>query len=109
MDPYLQIGLQRAAIEQGTTGEMVGKINQLRDFEGVATAKLLRLLTGVSLVEEPKIKPSDQEVRFKLQITPDALTGQYRQIACDVTITDSGQETHQQTGDGVLRIDLQRN
>ncbi len=108
MDPYLQIDLQRAAIEQGTTGEMIGKINQLRDFEGVATAKILRLPTGVTLVEEPKIKPGDQEVRFQLKIAPDALTGQYRQLACDVAITDSGQQIHQQTGDGVLRIDEKR-
>lgn len=108
MDPYLQIELQRAAIEQGKRGEIVGKIRQLREFSGAATARMLRLPTGVSLVEEPKIKPGDQEVRFKLQIAPDALTGQYRQLACDVAITDSGQQIHQQTGDGVLRIDEAR-
>ena len=108
MDPYLQIELARAAVEQGKRGEIVGKIQHLRKFSGVATARLLRLPTGVSLVEEPKINPGDTEVRFQLEIAEDALTGQYKQLACDIAITDAGQEIHQQTGNGVLRIDASR-
>mgnify|MGYP003641080289 CR=1 FL=1 len=108
-DPYLEIELQRAAIEQGKRGEIVGEIRQLREFNGVATARLLRLPNGVSLAEELKIKPGDTEVRFQLDIAEDALTGQYKELACDIAITDAGQEIHQQTGNGVLRIDPKRN
>ena len=108
MEPYLQIELQRAAVEQGKRGELVGKIRHLRKFSGEATVRLLRLPNGVTLVEEPRIKPGDTEVRFQLEVAADALTGQYREIACDVAITDAGQRIHQQTGSGVLRIDAKR-
>lgn len=108
MNPYLKIELQRAAVEQGKRGEMIGKIQPVREFSGVATARLLRLPTGVSLVAEPEIKLGDTEVRFELEVAADALTGQYKELACDVAISDAGQKIHQQTGDGVLRIDAKR-
>ncbi|MCH1496495.1 MAG: hypothetical protein L7U72_14850 [Rubripirellula sp.] len=105
MEPYLQIELQRAAVEQGKRGELVGKIRHLRKFSGVATARLLRLPNGVSLIEEPAIKYGQESVVFPLKIEADALTGQYKEIACDVKITDEGQDIHQQSGSGVIRVD----
>jgi len=104
-EPYLQIELQRAAVEQGKRGELVGKIRHLRKFSGVATARLLRLPNGVSLIEEPAIKYGQESVVFPLKIEADALTGQYKEIACDVKITDEGQDIHQQSGSGVIRVD----
>ena len=107
-NPYLQIELERAAVEQGKPGEIIGKITHLRPFQGDATAKLLRLPTGVTQVSEPKIKPGDEIVRFQLNVAEDALTGQYKELACDIAISDAGQQIHQQSGDGVLRIDPKR-
>ncbi|MFT5466540.1 MAG: hypothetical protein ACI8UO_001640 [Verrucomicrobiales bacterium] len=108
IDPYLQIELQRAAIEQGKRGEIVGKIEHLREFSGEATAKILRLPTGVTLISEPKIKPGDETVVFQIQIAEDALTGQYKELTCELAIIESGQAIHQRTGNGVLRIDPKR-
>ena len=107
-EPYLQIDLARIAIEQGSRGEIVGKVKHLRPFTGTATAKLLRLPNGVSLVKPARIDAGSETVKFEIQVAPDALTGQYRQIACEVAIDDAGQQIHQQTGDGVLRIDEKR-
>ncbi|NNE92350.1 MAG: hypothetical protein HKN23_11940, partial [Verrucomicrobiales bacterium] len=108
VDPYLEITLDRAAIEQGKTGKLIGTIKHLRPFEGVASAKLLRLPAGVTLMEQPEIKPGDESVTFVLQVAPDALTGQAKEIACDVAISEKGQIIHQQTGSGILRIDETR-
>lgn len=107
-DPYMQIELARTAVEQGKRGEFIGTIKHLRPFNGEATAKLVRLPTGVTLVSEPNIKSTDKTVRFELAVEGDVLTGQYKDIACDVAIEDAGQKIHQQTGNGVLRVDQSR-
>ncbi len=107
--PYLTIELERAAIEQGKEGVIVGKITHLRNFEGDATATLLRLPTGVELVRPAKIKQGDTEVKFEIKVAIDALVGQTKAIGCDIAIVDGGQAIHQQTGDGVIRVDGKRN
>jgi len=107
-DPYMQIELSQTAVEQSSRGEITGTIKHLRRFTGEATAGLLRLPTGVQLVGKPKIKPGDKTVRFEIEVAEDALTGQYKGIGCDIAIEDAGQQIHQQTGSGVLRIDQKR-
>ncbi|MEM9236566.1 MAG: PPC domain-containing protein [Verrucomicrobiota bacterium] len=104
-EPYLEIALERTSFEQGKTGEIMGRVKYLREFSGTATASLLRLPHGVSLAEEPKISYGQEEVLFPLKVEPDALTGQYKEISCDVKISDDGQVIHQQSGSGVIRID----
>ena len=108
MDPYLSIELVRTALERGKPGQLVGKIKHLRPFTGKATATLLRLPNGVQLASAPTILPGADTVTFPLKIAPDTITGQYKEISCDVAINDGGQEIHQQTGNGVIRIDRQR-
>lgn len=105
LDPYLTIELERAAIEQGTEGQIVGAIQHLRKFEGEARASLVRLPNGVELIEPAIVRPGDDKVIFRVRVSGDALVGQTKQIGCDVAISDAGQEIHQQTGDGVLRVD----
>ena len=108
-DPYVEVTLQRAAIEQGTVGKFVGTVKHLRPFPGTAIARLLRLPSGVELVKEAQITAGQKEIVFEVKVHPDALTGQYKEIGCDMAITDAGQTVHQQTGDGVLRVDQKRN
>jgi len=100
--------LVRTALERGKPGQLVGKIKHLRPFSGKATATLLRLPNGVQLASAPTILPGADTVTFPLKIAPDTITGQYKEISCDVAINDGGQEIHQQTGNGVIRIDRQR-
>ena len=108
LEPYLSIELVRTALERGKSGQLIGKIKHLRPFQGKATATLLRLPNGVELASTPNILPGTETVAFPLKVAPDTLTGQYKQISCDIAIIDGGQEIHQQTGDGTLRIDAQR-
>jgi hypothetical protein len=105
LDPYLEISLQRMAIEQGRSGRLTGQIKHLRKFSGEATARLLRLPVGLTLLKEPRIEPGERSVVFELQAAPDALTGQYKEIGCEINIKDGGQEIRQRSGDGVIRID----
>jgi len=105
-DPYLEVDVQRAAIERGKNGQIRCVLNNKRPLPGPAKARLGRLPTGVTLIEPlPTIKPGDKEVVFKIRSTMDALEGQYKDIFCEVTIMAKGQEIRQQSGSGVLRVD----
>lgn len=107
-DPYLEIKFERAAIERQKNGELVASINVIKPLPSEATATLIRLPNGVELVEPAVIKPGDEQVRFAIRATKDALTGQYQQIGCQITIREGGQEIVQESGSGVLRIDEER-
>jgi hypothetical protein len=108
-EPYLTIDLRRSSVERGKTGEIVGAIKQNKPLPATATATLLRLPKGVTLVgKPPEIKPGDKEVVFEVEASNDALLGMYREIACEVTVVEKGQPIHQQTGSGILRVDPAR-
>lgn len=105
-EPYLAVSFQRAAIERGKTGELIASLTHNRAFTGKATATLLRLPHGVRLLEpQPSITASDKTCTFRLEVTNDALVGQYKEIAAEVTILENGQPVRQQSGSGTLRVD----
>ncbi len=107
--PYLGVELQRASIQRGQRGEIVGKIKHNQPFEGQAAVSLKRLPHGVKMVEPgPKITSKDDQVVFQIQADADALVGLYKDISCEVTVTANGQAVRQQTGSGVLRVDPAR-
>lgn len=73
-----------------------------------AIAKLVRLPKGVELVRPMTIAPGDTEVSFPIRVTKDCLVGQYKEIGCEISITDQGQLISQESGSGVLRVDVER-
>ncbi len=107
-EPFLAIDLQHASVEQGKRGEIACKVRVNRPFEGTASVSLMRLPHGIKLVAPAKITAQDKEVVFQVEADPDALAGLYKEIACEVTVTENGQQVHQQTGTGVLRVDARR-
>ncbi|MEM7600050.1 MAG: hypothetical protein AAF357_01385 [Verrucomicrobiota bacterium] len=107
-DPYLEITFQRAAIERRQTAELTADIKVIRPLPSEATATLIRLPSGVELVNPVTIEPGDETVRFTIRATEDALTGQFQEIGCQITIQEGSQAIVQESGSGVLRIDEER-
>jgi Bacterial pre-peptidase C-terminal domain len=107
-DPYLAIDLKHAAVERGQRGQMAGAVRQNKAFPGTATVELKRLPRGVKQVGKAQITAKDTQVVFEIEADQDALMGLYKEIACEVTVTENGQAVHQQTGSGVLRVDAAR-
>ena len=108
-EPYLSVDLKRAAVEKGQRGVIVGTLKQNKAFAGTATAVLKRLPKGIKMLEPvPRITAKDQQVVFQIEADPDALTGLYKEIFCEVTVAENGQSVRQQTGSGILRIDPAR-
>lgn len=108
-EPYLVATIRRAAVERGQRGEIVCDLKHAKQLPGPATAALRRLPNGVTLVEPlPTIHPGDKQVAFIVEVSRDALVGQYKDIYCEVTVTEKGQSIRQQTGSGTLRVDPAR-
>ena len=108
-EPYVTVNLVRSAIERGKVGEIVGEISHHKTFSGDAVLQLGRLPFGVEQVKPyPTIKAGDDKVTFRVKVTKDCLVGQYKEIFCGVTVADGGQQIIQQTGNGTLRVDVER-
>jgi len=101
--------LARVAIEQGKKAVMSAKVKHHRPFEGVAKIKLQRLPFGLEQVDEVLLESNDEEISLPLIASADCLTGQYKDIFCEITIKDRGQNILQQTGNGTVRVDEKRN
>ncbi|MBI4905489.1 MAG: PPC domain-containing protein [Acidobacteria bacterium] len=108
-EPYISIQLKRAAVERGGTAEILALVKHNRPFPGKATLELRRLPKGVEMAgPAPIIRSRDLEIVIPVKASADALAGLYKDIFCEVTITENGQTVKQQTGSGVLRIDMPR-
>lgn len=105
-DPHIDLKSQPTAARRGQKGRVVWKVEHRRPFEGVATAELLGLPKGVRVVGKPPTLAAQQaELAFEIEVAPDTLLGPYRELSCEVSLKEHGQEIKQRMGRGVLRID----
>ena len=101
-EPFLEIEMERAAIERGKKGTLTATIEHLRPFEGTASLTLGNLPSGVSQIKPfPEITSTDKKVTFHLNVTTDCLVNQYKNIYGKI----SGPGINQQSGNGTLRVD----
>ena len=81
-------------------------MRQKSPFEGTASVKLVGLPKGVNVVEPlPVITKDSKDVAFEIEASDDALMGAVKGLACEVIVQAAGQEIHQRSGSGTLRID----
>ena len=105
-DPHIDLKSQPTAARRGQKGHVIWKVEHRRPFEGVATVELLGLPKGVRVVGKPPTLAAQQtELDFEIEVSPDTLLGPYRELSCEVTLVENGQEIKQRLGRGVLRID----
>ncbi len=105
-DPHIDLKSQPTAARRGQRGRVVWKVEHRRPFEGLARVELLGLPKGVRVVGQPPTLAANQaELAFDIEVAADTLLGPYRELACEVSLTENGQEIKQRLGRGVLRID----
>ena len=108
-EPYMELTLNRTAIERGKTGMIQADVKVIKKFDGNAILRLGRLPFGVrQLKPYPQLSASGTKAEFRVEVSSDCLTGIYKDIFCDISIKDNGQLIRQQTGNGVLRVDQER-
>lgn len=108
-EPYVEVQIKRASIERTKRTKILCKLKHNRPLPGKAIATLKRLPAGVNVVEPlPAITKDDTQLSFTIEASETALIGQYKDIYCEITIVEDGQQIRQQTGSGTLRIDPKR-
>ena len=60
---------------------------------------------GVTVINTPKLKSGDKHLTFEISATPEALLGQYKELSCEITVTEHNQQIRQRTGKAILRVD----
>ena len=104
-EPYAVLKNHPAFVRRGEKARVVWEVEHKKPFEGEAVATLLGLPKGVSVVSAPKLRSGDKEISFEIAATTEALLGQYKELTCEIVVTERGQEIRQRTGKGILRVD----
>jgi hypothetical protein len=109
-EPHVAMKIPMVAAEQGKSVTLIGRLQQLRPFEGEARVRLYGLPPKVvATQDEMRITSSQQEVLFPLTIAADAPVGQHKGLFCQVIVLTKGEPTvHSVGAGGVLRIDAPR-
>jgi hypothetical protein len=108
-EPYLKANIQRTAIERRKRGVVVVEFEENRGLPSASMVMLKRLPHGVTQTgPEVQLMPGQRSCRFEVEVGPDALVGQYKEIAVEVAIREGEQVVRQQVGNGILRIDPER-
>lgn len=105
-DPHIDLKSQPVAVRRGQRGRVVWRVEHRRPFEGSASAELLGLPKGVRVIGTPaQLLPGQAELAFEIEVPADTLLGPYRELSCEVSLVEKGQEIKQRLGRGILRID----
>lgn len=103
--PYVELALNRAAVEQGKKTEIVAKVNHQREFAGTAKVKLLGLPNKV-VAPELTLTKDTKELVFEINTDNSSPAGRHRNVFCQVIVPENGEEVvHRRVGGTELRID----
>ena len=104
-EPYLILKNTPATVRRGERAQVRWAIEHRQTFAGEAEAILIGLPKGVSVVAAATLKSGQPELVFEITATSEALLGQYRELSCEIVVSEQGQSIRQRTGKGILRVD----
>lgn len=102
--PFITASIERSAIEQGKSSEILCKINQATPFEGKAKLELVGLPLKVTAAPV-EIDSNTKEILVKVEIDKTSPIGQHKNIICSAVITKNGEPIAHTLGKTDIRID----
>lgn len=103
--PYLNLTIERGAVEQGKDTQMFVKSAVAKAFAGDAVIRLVGLPPKVT-TSELKLTKDTKELAFPLKVDPTAPAGTHKNIFCQVVVTENGEPVVHNLGGSELRIDV---
>lgn len=103
--PYMQLSLERGAVEQGKDTQMFVKITNTKPFAGSAKMRLIGLPTKVT-TQELDITKDTKEIAFPVKVDATAPAGIHRNLFCQITVVENGEPVLHNLGGSELRIDV---
>ena len=103
--PFLQLQLEMAAVEQGKSGSLIAKVEQLRPFEGKARA-VVGGLPAKTRAGEAELDATTEELLFEISAEADGPVGKHKGLFCRVLVPFNGDWIRHDLARGsVLRVD----
>lgn len=102
--PFLQLTIDRTAVEQGQSTEMLCKVTPVTPFEGAAKVKLIGLPHLVT-APEVEITKDTQQFTFKISTDKASPVGNHQNLFCQVLVPVNGELVLHNLGSSALRID----
>jgi len=103
--PFITATIERSAIEQGKTSEILCKITQTTPFEGKAQLQLIGLPLKVTAAPV-EIDAKTKEILVKVEIDKTSPVGNHKNIVCSAVITKNGEPIVHTLGNTDIRIDV---
>jgi hypothetical protein len=105
VEPYVTAELQRSSCEQGQDAQIYCKLNITTPFEGNATAQLVGLPNKVTSVPL-EFNKDTKELTFPITTDAASPAGNHKNILCQVTITENGEQIVATAGTVEFQIDV---
>ncbi len=104
-EPFVQLKLSMTTAKQGETVDMLGEVEQLREFGGEADVQLFGLPSH-STAAVQKLKSDLESLSFPIVTTDKTPVGQHKGVFCTVTVVKDGEPiVHRLAMGSVLRVD----
>lgn len=103
--PFVQLGFQNAAVEQGKETDVVVKVVKQTDFPGEATMTLIGL-PNKAATDVKMITKETQEIVYHVKTDPATPAGNHQGLFCQVVVTQNGEPIVHNLGGMNLRVDV---
>jgi len=103
-ESFFKLALDKSAVEQGQTTQMLVKVEKLQDFAGNAKVELRGLPPGATS-EAVEFNKDTAEITFKIVAAADARVGKHTSVVALATLPYEGDVVTHTLGPGELRID----
>jgi hypothetical protein len=103
-ESFFKLALDKSAVEQGQTTQLLVKVEKLQDFEGNAKVELGGLPPGAT-AEAVEFNKDTAELTFNIVAAKDARVGKHTSVVAVATLPYQGDVVTHTLGPGELRID----
>jgi hypothetical protein len=102
-DPWVNFNVASVETEKGKPVEMVVTVEQKVPYEGTFQAQILGLPNGITVDPLPFTKDTT-ELKFTVNVTPEAPVGKFEGLLVDTTINNGAGEVIHRGGAGALKV-----
>jgi hypothetical protein len=103
-EPFVTAEIARMSIERGQSTQLICKLNQLKPFEGEATAEIIGVPANIVVEPAKKFTKETTELSFNIQTNEKSPVGKHGGLFCRVTITKNDEPIVSRAGNALLQI-----
>lgn len=102
-EPWVNFNVASVETEKGKPVEMVVALEQKVPYEGTFQAQILGLPNGITVDPLPFTKETT-ELKFTINVTPDAPVGKFEGLLVDTVITSAQGDVIHRSGAGAVKV-----